>query len=76
MNNVQILTQGCRLNQSESASLEHSFKLLGFDVTKDKIADIAVINTCTVTENGDADTKKLIRQLKKTNDADIIVKVK
>ena len=62
---MQILTQGCRLNQSESASLEHSFKLLGFEVITKNIADIAVINTCTVTENGDSDTKKLIRQLKK-----------
>ncbi len=62
------MTQGCRLNQSETASLEQSFKSLEFNVvcSADQ-ADIAVVNTCTVTENGDADTRKLVNKLVSTN---------
>ncbi|RAP29914.1 tRNA (N(6)-L-threonylcarbamoyladenosine(37)-C(2))-methylthiotransferase MtaB [Candidatus Marinamargulisbacteria bacterium SCGC AG-343-D04] len=67
MKKVTLLTQGCRLNQSETAALEHLFEHHGFTSTNSMDADIAVINTCTVTENGDADTKKLIRQLKNKN---------
>ena len=69
MKKVRVETQGCRLNQSESAALEQLFQKEGFTVThsvKDP-ADIAVINTCTVTENGDADTRKLIRNYTKEN---------
>ncbi len=63
---VYFYTQGCRLNQSETASLENSFIQLGFSaVDCASMAHIAVINTCTVTENGDADTRKLVNKLTK-----------
>ena len=64
MKQVIFITQGCRLNQSETASLENAFKEEGFVIVEDsKHANIAVINTCTVTENGDTDTKRLINKL-------------
>tara|TARA_A100001015_G_scaffold263680_1_gene310789 strand:- start:353 stop:1645 length:1293 start_codon:yes stop_codon:yes gene_type:complete len=58
---VSIFTQGCRLNKSESQIIEERLILSGFKVVPfDKPADISIINTCTVTENGDRDARKLI----------------
>ena len=68
MKNVTFITQGCRLNQSETASLENSFESEGYNVVSDNNnADIAIINTCTVTENGDADTRRLVNKLANHN---------
>ncbi|RAP32401.1 tRNA (N(6)-L-threonylcarbamoyladenosine(37)-C(2))-methylthiotransferase MtaB [Candidatus Marinamargulisbacteria bacterium SCGC AG-414-C22] len=70
MKKVTFITQGCRLNQSESASLENAFKDEGYQlVSSYDLADIAVINTCTVTENGDKDTRRLVNKLNKANEA-------
>lgn len=61
-------TQGCRLNISETASLEQQFKLSGYTIVPfENKADIVVVNTCTVTENGDKDTKRLVNKINKTN---------
>ena len=63
MKRVCFVTQGCRLNQSETASLENAFRYEGYDLVHHyQDADIAIINTCTVTENGDKDTKRLVNQ--------------
>ena len=68
MKNVTFITQGCRLNQSETASLENSFESEGYNVvSNNNNADIAIINTCTVTENGDADTRRLVNKLANHN---------
>ena len=65
---VSFHTFGCRLNQAETASIEHSFKSKGYQVVDDsKLSDIVVINTCTVTKNGDADTRKLVNRLVRKN---------
>ena len=61
-------TFGCRLNQSETAALRHQFHQAGFFVS-DAVdgSDIVVVNTCTVTENGDADTRRLVSRLVREN---------
>ncbi len=59
-------TQGCRLNQSETASLSQSFLAAGYGLSGPQdTADVVVINTCTVTENGDADTRRLVQRIAK-----------
>jgi len=61
---VAFHTQGCRLNQAETAVLSNQFINTGFSVTDDyKSCNIIVVNTCTVTENGDKDTRRLVRKL-------------
>lgn len=68
MKTILFHTQGCRLNQAETASLEQQFEQKGFKAVKNtKEADIALVNTCTVTENGDTDTKRLVRKLSSEN---------
>ena len=65
---IAFHTLGCKLNFSETSSIsrdfiEHGYEKVGF---KD-IADIYVINTCSVTENADKETKKLVRRTKRIN---------
>jgi threonylcarbamoyladenosine tRNA methylthiotransferase MtaB len=65
---ISFHTLGCRLNQSETAVLENVFSAEGYRVVgADQPADIVVINTCTVTEHGDADTRKLVSKINRQN---------
>ena len=65
---IAFYNQGCRLNQAETAVLEQGFQKKNFQVVpiSDK-SDLVIINTCTVTENGDADTKKLVKRIHRDN---------
>lgn len=68
MKKIAFYTQGCRLNQSESAALEHGVSEQEFQVVPfGPEADIFVVNTCTVTENGDADTRRLVNKINTFN---------
>ncbi len=70
MKRISFYTFGCRLNQSETASIQHSFKQGGYSVVGfDEPSDIVVINTCTVTEGGDADTRHLVHKVNRQNPA-------
>lgn len=54
---------GCRLNQSEIEIYARQFKAAGHELTADPgDADLAVINTCTVTAAADSDSRQKIRQ--------------
>ena len=57
---VAFYTLGCKLNFSESASIARDFNPEYFKrVSFDSIADVYVINTCSVTENADRKIMKL-----------------
>jgi threonylcarbamoyladenosine tRNA methylthiotransferase MtaB len=62
---VSFYTFGCRLNQAETATLSASFRNNGYDIVDfgEAPADVVVVNTCTVTQNGDADTRKLVNRI-------------
>ena len=65
---VSFYTLGCRLNQAETAILQRSFERAGYDVVDFREpADLVVINTCTVTEHGDADTRKVVNRVGRVN---------
>ncbi len=65
---ISFYTLGCRLNQSETAVVKNTFKVDGFKVVDfNQPADVVVINTCTVTENGDADTRRLVNKVNRLN---------
>lgn len=67
---VSFYTIGCRLNQSETAVLEQSFCNNGYAIVDFADgADVVVINTCTVTEKGDAETRKVINRAIRSNPA-------
>ena len=65
---VSFYTLGCRLNQSETSVLKRTFETDGYRLVDfDQPSDIAVINTCTVTEHGDADTHRLVHKVNRLN---------
>jgi threonylcarbamoyladenosine tRNA methylthiotransferase MtaB len=66
---------GCKLNQSETQTLEDGFKKRGYDIVsfEDK-ADYYVVDTCTVTDQADAKARNIIRKAERTNpEAHVIV---
>jgi threonylcarbamoyladenosine tRNA methylthiotransferase MtaB len=68
-------TLGCKLNFSETSTIAGSFKEVGFErVEFDEKADVYVINTCSVTNQGDKASRNIIRKAAKQNpDAMVIV---
>jgi threonylcarbamoyladenosine tRNA methylthiotransferase MtaB len=68
MKKISFYTFGCRLNQTETASIRNSFEQGGYQVVGfDEPSDIVVINTCTVTKGGDADTRYLVHKVSRLN---------
>ncbi|MBI3602212.1 MAG: tRNA (N(6)-L-threonylcarbamoyladenosine(37)-C(2))-methylthiotransferase MtaB [Candidatus Omnitrophica bacterium] len=68
MKKISFQTLGCRLNQSETASIQNSFEANGYTVVDfGQPSDIVVINTCTVTQGGDADTRRLVHKVNRLN---------
>lgn len=54
---------GCKVNFAELSEIESSFREQGFDIVPFGTAsDVVIINTCTVTGNADADSRKIIRR--------------
>lgn len=54
---------GCRLNQAEIERIALQFRAAGHEIVGTaENADIAVVNTCTVTRNAAADSRKVIRR--------------
>jgi threonylcarbamoyladenosine tRNA methylthiotransferase MtaB len=65
---VAFHTLGCKLNFAETSTIARDFSAKGFEkVTFSEAADIYVINTCSVTENADKETKTIIRSALKQN---------
>ncbi|OGX34145.1 MAG: tRNA (N(6)-L-threonylcarbamoyladenosine(37)-C(2))-methylthiotransferase MtaB [Omnitrophica WOR_2 bacterium RIFCSPHIGHO2_02_FULL_52_10] len=68
MRSVSFYTFGCRLNQSETAVIQRTFEAGGIRVVDvSQPADVVVVNTCTVTAHGDADTRKLVNRINRLN---------
>ncbi len=56
-------TIGCRLNQAEIETLARQFRAAGHEIVASAAeADLAVVNTCTVTSEAAADSRSKIRQ--------------
>ncbi|MEW6718442.1 MAG: MiaB/RimO family radical SAM methylthiotransferase [Chloroflexota bacterium] len=65
---------GCRLNQSEIEFFARQFRAAGHElVANPNKADVAVINTCTVTRKAASDSRKKIRQMAREGVREIVV---
>ncbi|MFT7591917.1 MAG: threonylcarbamoyladenosine tRNA methylthiotransferase MtaB, partial [bacterium] len=75
MPSIAFYTLGCKLNFSETSTIGRQAKKEGFDVIDfTDVADIYVINTCSVTENADRKCKKVVKEAKKRNtDSSVVV---
>jgi len=63
---VGLHTLGCKLNFSETTAISRMLENDGF-IKKDfdEVADLYVINTCSVTENADKECRQLVRRIQK-----------
>jgi len=65
----KIATLGCRSNQYESQAYRDQLEAMGYRLAeKDEPADICIVNTCTVTESADKDSRYQIRHLARQNE--------
>ncbi|MGH2665804.1 tRNA (N(6)-L-threonylcarbamoyladenosine(37)-C(2))-methylthiotransferase MtaB [Flavobacterium sp.] len=73
---VAFYTLGCKLNFSETSTIARNFQEEGFDrVDFEEVADIYVINTCSVTENADKQFKQIVKKAMKLNDKAFVAAV-
>jgi len=72
---IYIHTIGCKVNQYETQVLKEFFeKQSNIIVNNFTLADLCIINSCSVTHNADSDCRKIIRRiLKENNSVKIIV---
>ena len=68
MKRIALKTIGCKLNFAETSTISRDFENRGFGVVDfGEIADVYVVNTCTVTANADKDCRKAVRQAVRKN---------
>jgi threonylcarbamoyladenosine tRNA methylthiotransferase MtaB len=66
--NLTTVTLGCKVNQYETEYVRQGLLGIGFrDTLPDETADLCIVNTCTVTGEGDAKSRQTIRQLARRN---------
>ena len=71
---IYIETLGCKVNTYESEVIKEEFLRNGYEETSDvTIADVIVVNTCSVTNQSDAKSRKVIRAARKANEKAILV---
>lgn len=69
-------TLGCKLNFSETSTIAGGFKEVGFErVDFKEKADVYVINTCSVTNQGDKSSRNIIRQAVRNNPEAMVIVV-
>ena len=74
MKKVAFYTLGCKVNQYETNGMIDQFIKSGYDIVKfEDIADIYIINTCTVTNISDRKSRQILRQAKKNNRNALVV---
>jgi len=65
---VAVGNVGCKLNQHEVEALSQGFDRRGYRVVGPREpADVVVVNTCTVTGAGDADSRRAVRRARRDN---------
>ena len=76
MKKVAFCTLGCKVNQYETNAMEQAFIKEGYEIVSfDELADVYVINTCTVTNMSDKKSRQMIRKAKQLNNNSIVVAV-
>jgi threonylcarbamoyladenosine tRNA methylthiotransferase MtaB len=63
-----VATLGCKVNQYDSAMIESRLGACGMVRCEfDEVADVYIVNTCTVTDRADAESLKLARRARRLN---------
>lgn len=65
---VAVATLGCKVNQYDTASIETRLRTEGCTVVPFAPgADVYVVNSCTVTDRADAESRQLVRRARRFN---------
>lgn len=71
---VAFHTLGCKLNFSETSTLSRMLENDGFEKKEfDDLADVYVINTCSVTDNADKECRQLVRRIQRKAPESMVV---
>lgn len=71
---VYIKTLGCKVNSFDSHAIANQFERRGYNLVEDVAsADIAVINSCSVTENADKEARYLARRYRRERPSTFLV---
>ncbi len=74
MATLKTLTLGCKVNQYETEFVRQALVAAGWsEAGDDEPAELCVVNTCTVTAEGDSKSRQVIRQLARRNPGTRIV---
>src|SRR6185295_16878465 len=68
-----ILTFGCRVNQADSLRLEEDLRSRGWSERSSDLADVVIVNTCSVTAAADQGARQAIRRVARVNPSAQIV---
>ena len=61
---LKTITLGCKVNQYETQYVREGLEGIGYRAAAEgEAADLCIVNTCTVTGEGDAKSRQLIRRL-------------
>jgi threonylcarbamoyladenosine tRNA methylthiotransferase MtaB len=65
---------GCRLNQAEIERMAGQFRLQGHTIVPEAdLADLVIVNTCTVTSQAASDSRQKVRQAARAGAKDVVV---
>lgn len=71
---VAFHTLGCKLNFAETSTIARQLESAGFEKTSfDEVANIYIINTCSVTENADRECKMHVKRALKANADGLVI---
>ena len=71
---VAFCSLGCKVNQYETNAMTQKFIEHGYEVVEfDKLADIYIVNTCTVTNIADRKSRQMLRRAKDLNKNSIVI---
>ncbi|WP_018626114.1 tRNA (N(6)-L-threonylcarbamoyladenosine(37)-C(2))-methylthiotransferase MtaB [Niabella aurantiaca] len=71
---VAFHTLGCKLNYSETSSISRLMEQEGFEKKEfTDVADVYVINTCSVTDNADKECRQLVRRIQRKAPESMVV---
>jgi threonylcarbamoyladenosine tRNA methylthiotransferase MtaB len=70
-----LVTLGCKVNQYETQYVKETLEANGYiEPAEGQVVDLCIVNTCTVTAEGDAKSRQAVRRLHLANpQADIVV---
>jgi threonylcarbamoyladenosine tRNA methylthiotransferase MtaB len=65
---LKTVTLGCKVNQYETEFVREGLLRAGYrDAIAKEVADLCIVNTCTVTQEGDAKSRQIIRRIAREN---------